>query len=656
MTAAAFLYGEITMPLPHIPQSITQVKHRIGSALASLQAPARWLVYGVLLLVAILAGGAVTAYGGLFLVLLLWALCMGALWLLLGAAWKAAFPEEDWKQDTVFRRCLVIGAVVGILVIAALVFYRRTVYGEDAINYYAKQNLLFNSFGTSGFYGVSNLAENLLTADYKMFMNLFISLPYMLLPRTINMFMLSYAVTCFVPMWTALLMLARRVMTTAAPGLSAARRSAFYLLCMGTMVLWPMFLWPATHGMPDAFGLTFAAVILLLCADYRFDTLEWPRLLALFAATFALILTRRWYMFWVLAFYLCYAVAVLCGAARRGAFKRVLGNLLRFGIPSVVVIVVVLLPTFRTILSTDYADIYGAYYGGGFVANCLGQLKTQGILWLLVCLVGIVALLRHKTARGPVLVTALTSVLAMVLFTRTQSLGDHQSLILAPLYLMGLFGAAAFVCSCKRAWAARGGTAVLTVFFAFNTFNALRLPGANASTILLSGESLDLTRRTDLDAMKAVTDFVLENCGEDETVYINMDSDGYSGSTFAYSDPAHPQLQSMILWENSVPSTHGFPTGIWSSKYVMVTDKLEEGGLVGAVNVALRTQTPSSSHYSYVTEFSLQNGIVLYCYERTTPPDAAEAEYYKQVFAEYDARWPELFSQRIDAYMAELGE
>lgn len=33
--------------------------------------------------------------------------------------------------------------------------------------------------------------------------------------------------------------------------------------------------------MPDAFGLTFAAVIALLCADYRFETLPWPRLLAI---------------------------------------------------------------------------------------------------------------------------------------------------------------------------------------------------------------------------------------------------------------------------------------------------------------------------------------------------------------------------------------
>ena len=333
-----------------------------------------------------------------------------------------------------------------------------------------------------------------------------------------------------------------------------------------------------------------------------------------------------------------------------------LGNLLRFGLPSVAVIVVVLLPTFRTILTTDYADIYGAYYGGGFVENCLGQLKTQGALWLLVCLAGLVVVLRRRETRIPAVVTVLTSALAMVLFTRTQSLGDHQSLILAPAYLLGLFAAAAAVCSAGRTAVVRCGTVALSALFAVNFGNALRLSGANVSTVLLSGESLDLTRRTDLEAMKAVTDFVLENCAEDKTVYINIDTDGYSGSTFAYSDPAHPQLQSMILWENSVPSTHGFPTGIWTSRYVMVTDKLDEGGLVGAVNVALRTQTPSSSHYTYVTEFNLQNGVVLYCYERTSAPDAAEAEYYKQVFAEYDVRWPELFSQRIDEYMAGLEE
>ncbi len=615
--------------------------------LRALPAGPRWLAYGVLLLCAILVGGVITAYGGMLLVVLMWAVCMGELCLLLHFTWQTVFPGQRVAQDKTFLRSWLAGSAVGVAVIAALVCYRQTVYSDDAINYFAKQTLLFGSFGQSGFYGIHVLLESLLTADYKMFMNLFISVPYLFTGRSINAFMVCYAITCFMPMWFALLMGAKYL----AQQLPACHTALYYPLCMAVMVLWPMFLWPATHGMPDAFGLTFAAVIALLCADYRFETLPWPRLLAIFAATFALILTRRWYMFWILAFYAVYVLAVLVGAVRRKTLGSTLKHMLLFGVPSAVIIVGALLPTFKTILTTDYADIYGAYYGGGFGNNCLGQLRTQGLIWLVLCAAGLVWLLYCRSTRTQAIVAAAASLGAMVLFTRTQSLGDHQSLILAPFYLLMLFGLCAKLTQQKaKPWLRNAAAGVLAVFLVVNFGNALRLPGKNVQTLALSSESLDLTRRTDLAQMRAVTDFVLEHCTEDQTVYINMDSNGYSGTTFAYSDPAHPQLQTMILWESSVPSTHGFPTGIWTSEYVMVTDRVDEGGIVGPINAALRTQSPAAVHYEYVTEFPL-DGITLYCYRRTARPDAEEADYFKQVFAEYDARWPEIFSQRIDEYM-----
>lgn len=615
--------------------------------LRALPAGPRWLAYGVLLLCAILVGGVITAYGGMLLVVLMWAVCMGGLCLLLHFTWQTVFPGQRVAQDKTFLRSWLAGSAVGVAVIAALVCYRQTVYSDDAINYFAKQTLLFGSFGQSGFYGIHVLLESLLTADYKMFMNLFISVPYLFTGRSINAFMVCYAITCFVPMWFALLMGAKYL----AQQLPACHTALYYPLCMAVMVLWPMFLWPATHGMPDAFGLTFAAVIALLCADYRFETLPWPRLLAIFAATFALILTRRWYMFWILAFYAVYVLAVLVGAVRRKTLGSTLKHMLLFGVPSAVIIVGALLPTFKTILTTDYADIYGAYYGGGFGNNCLGQLRTQGLIWLVLCAAGLAWLLYCRSTRAQAIVAAAASLGAMVLFTRTQSLGDHQSLILAPFYLLMLFGLCAKLTQQKaKPWLRNAAAGVLAIFLVVNFGNALRLPGKNVQTLALSSESLDLTRRTDLAQMRAVTDFVLEHCTEDQTVYINMDSNGYSGTTFAYSDPAHPQLQTMILWESSVPSTHGFPTGIWTSEYVMVTDRVDEGGIVGPINAALRTQSPAAVHYEYMTEFPL-DGITLYCYRRTARPDAEEADYFKQVFAEYDARWPEIFSQRIDEYM-----
>ena len=479
------------------------------------------------------------------------------------------------------------------------------------------------------------LAENLLTADYKMFLNLFVSVPYLFTTRSINAFMVCYALTCFVPAWAALLLCARKL------GRWMGTPSRLYLpLCMAAMVSWPMFLWPATNGMPDFFGLAFVGAILLLTADYRFETLEFPRLIALFCATFALILTRRWYMFWVLAYYLTYAAAVLAGAARQKRFAKTLGNLCKFGFPSVLGIVLPLFLTFKTILTTDYADIYGAYYGGGFVNNVVWLFKTQGALFWILAAIGLAMALRCRQVRWPVTVVTVSGVLAMALFTRTQSLGYHQALLLAPLFLCLLF---ACLAAGRRP---RLEAALAALLLAMNLEASLGFwpngPG------LLTDVRISLTRRTDLAQIAAVTDFVAEHCAPDETVYININSDGYSGSSLAFSDPARPELQTMILYEASVPSTHGFPTGLWTSKYVMVTDRLGED-LIGRVNRALRTDTPAAAHYEYVTEFPLE-GVTLYCYRRLDAPDAAEKQYYKDLFADYDAQWPALFSGVIDSF------
>ena len=131
--------------------------------LRALPAGPRWLAYGVLLLCAILVGGVITAYGGMLLVVLMWAVCMGGLCLLLHFTWQTVFPGQRVAQDKTFLRSWLAGSAVGVAVIAALVCYRQTVYSDDAINYFAKQTLLFGSFGQSGFYGIHVLLESLLT-------------------------------------------------------------------------------------------------------------------------------------------------------------------------------------------------------------------------------------------------------------------------------------------------------------------------------------------------------------------------------------------------------------------------------------------------------------------------------------------------------------
>ena len=69
--------------------------------------------YGVLLLCAILVGGVITAYGGMLLVVLMWAVCMGGLCLLLHFTWQTVFPGQRVAQDKTFLRSWLAGSAVG---------------------------------------------------------------------------------------------------------------------------------------------------------------------------------------------------------------------------------------------------------------------------------------------------------------------------------------------------------------------------------------------------------------------------------------------------------------------------------------------------------------------------------------------------------------
>ena len=88
--------------------------------LRALPAGPRWLAYGVLLLCAILVGGVITAYGGMLLVVLMWAVCMGGLCLLLHFTWQTVFPGQRVAQDKTFLRSWLAGSAVGVAVIAIL--------------------------------------------------------------------------------------------------------------------------------------------------------------------------------------------------------------------------------------------------------------------------------------------------------------------------------------------------------------------------------------------------------------------------------------------------------------------------------------------------------------------------------------------------------
>ena len=118
--------------------------------------------------------------------------------------------------------------------------------------------------------------------------------------------------------------------------------------------------------------------------------------MGLFFATMALMLTRRWYLYFILAYYAVYAVTVAAGAAglarhRQGrrAADRIRG-LVTFGAGSVAAAIVLFWPVLQHLISYSYAQRFAAYNVGGLGLELYSQAWRLGPLYLPLALAGAV--------------------------------------------------------------------------------------------------------------------------------------------------------------------------------------------------------------------------------------------------------------------------
>lgn len=593
---------------------------------------------------AVCAAGLLMAYGGVVMQLWLSALCLFGMYWLLRKVGAVSFESDPFKEKT-FCTVLLIMAAAGLVIICFLLYYRETVYYYDYLNYYRRQNEMATNFSLNGFMALSKIVRNLMRDDYKVFMSLFIAGPYTFTTRTVESFMICSYLTCMLPVYAGWMLVAKKIGAV----LGVRRWGMYYALCGGFLVSWPLLLFPMTHGMPDPFGLAFAALILLLTVDYRFEDLPLPRLLCLFVASCGLILTRRWYMYFVFAYYLCWCAAVLFSRPLR-LWPKLLRNMALFGGVSAVLILLPLFPTFYRALTYDYADRYGAFYGGGINENLVVQKGYLGYILLAVLVVGAVVCLAHRGSHPWMPVLAGTWGVSFWMFASVQSFGIHQTLLLEPVYLVFIFAALAGVCMLHRQIAARFAAGVCSMLI-----GAQFLLAAPRNTVggVFGNTPLDLSRRQDMAQIDEMVDYILEVYQPGDKVYINATND-YCAQVFSASRMPN-DLEWLIQYEASIPSTHGLPTAILGSTWLYVPNKPMSADLNDRINNTMGQGDALSAHFEAQRTFDFPNGLTFTAYKRVQPADSEELAFLLSLFPDWDERWPDMFSEVAAGYAAEKG-
>lgn len=566
--------------------------------------------------------------------------------------------------------------LVGLWAAAVLYFYwtlgsRTFLYHWDYVNYILKQYHAEAAFAQSTGAGFRFLLDSI-TEDYTNFITLFTEFPFCLSGKTGD----DYAFCQVFSVLPSLLVLLAGLTVKVGRMLRVKNRFWYFLIGFSWCATFPFVRMSAVLGQPDWFGLIFAFMLMLLTLDYRFDGIDLPRYLLIFAATAGIILTRRWYLYFVVGYCFAYVLMLAVSSirlAKDGQPSRAVHRMVRlvaFGLCAAGAMVLLLLPMVRKILSFDYAGRYSYYNFGGITLELAAQTLRIGLLNFILIGMGLWFAAKRRLPALPCLAGA-ELLVSLVLFTRVQNTGSHQMLLFVPGWLLlFLVGSAALADGLKKHTAVKlcywGFTMVFAVSVRCSPLTTVALPGFVVDHFPLKAVSefvrLDkLTYdRTDAAQIQRVDDWIDAHCNAEkgEFAYMIPHDMLYNSDMFQYAALPDIQLQGKLAAGISIPGTHEFPVRFFEAKYVLTAEPLPQtfvsgGELSGRWNALFCAAR--DAHFTQAASFDMGNGTVFTVWERTEPADRTEVEYYLDAFAQEDALYPEMFSQVAEAWLAGHG-
>ncbi len=529
---------------------------------------------------------------------------------------------------------------------------RQSLYLWDHATYYNLQIRLEANFADGVFYGVGSTIYKTWFNDYApLVINTLLEPLFMFTDRTANTFALLSALAFPSLVYLgALVLLAvlRRQLAPRAPRLFTALGLAFTLLL-------PLLHVALYRGMPDVLGVAFALMLLALVAGYDFSAPAPARLTCLAAFTGLLIVTRRSYMFTVVTLFLFYGVWVLARAARRrqtGAAVR----FAQFAAASLACVGLPLAPMFWRILRANYADRYATYQTGGFWAELANQRVYLGWFLLGVLALGVLYGLYKNNTRFLAVLSAGGAVTAVLLLTRVQNLDDHQSLAVAPFYLLGFYLLAWAVASLP--WpplrgvvsAALAGVCALNFGACSQLLPVLFFPPEVYSGLYFFVDQ----QRGDMAQIAQVNDWLRQNCSGENSAYMICHGVVYSADVFRAAALPDESIRTLLAYGAVNPGNDAFPRELFTAQAVLTCTPFDPSNHTGKINDAFLENQRLYQPFEEAAVFDMGNGYTITAYRRVKAPTVAELDTYRAYLAEEDAQFPYNFSAVWDQLEAEF--
>jgi len=433
--------------------------------------------------------------------------------------------------------------------------------------------------------------------------------------------------------------------------------SPFGLVLASSTILLLHPLWaPILRGLPDVMGIILIGIILLLLFTTPPAEQKLHNLVATGLLLCLLVLLRRWYLFWVVAFFPAFATAhVLDIYQQHGmAWRRLmtpLGSALIIGLTFTLALFGFATPLALRAIGTNYSDIYSAYRGSGSVLETARQFSSYfGWIMIIGGLAGLALLTARKGSRVLGIFLIVQTIIIFQLFARTQDFGVQHYYLLIPAFALAIATLAVRMSELHTNGFWRiASVAVLIMLLLINS-SVVFVPRAEFLSGVF-GSLIPEVRyhpliRNDIDVVDRLLDR-LERLELQQRGYIYV----LASSAILNSDilenncrlgPQNWSFCDRILRSADVDKRDGFPRQFLDASYLVVASptqyhlRPDDQRVIGVLAKDVKESKGIGTSYEQLPgEFNLDEGVTAYVYAKVRPLERAALDALADEFGGY---------------------
>lgn len=440
--------------------------------------------------------------------------------------------------------------------------------------------------------------------------------------------------------------------------LIASKKSVLpVFLGIAAFVLLPQIHFPTLFGYLDIVNLMFIFAIYTIISEYDFSKFHFKKSLWIGICVFMIALLRRYYMFWILGFYIAIFITYfIYDIIKTRSIKDYLQrskNIILTGLISLIPLLLCAPLMIYRVLKANYAGSYIAYKFSGVLGEIVSTFNNIGIILSVICICGYILAIANKKTRKLSMINALTFFITIFLFNKIQSMGAQHKYIIIPSIVYGI--AMFIICIYNASFIQKKAYLkylVATLYFIILVTNFV-FANTNIDTRNLFAKSVLIpVIRDDMERIKTTVAYIHSlTKGTEKKIYIISGSLKYNNEIFSHY--YLPDLNSTEHYAevSEVDLTHGFNRSFYESDYVMTITpiqyhlRVEDEQVITILYNAIENNSKISSYYKLIYEDTGE--ITFKIYEKIKEFDETAKQYLADEFNKYYPNQKELFEDRI---------